>query len=429
MVPRGPDPKPIHPEQGKDDYVKAGIEAKLGQSINPDAFAEVKQQHMDDVLRLEQEYDEIKRQASEDVIKDLLPEGPQQSEEPVFNPDEVNGQSVMPPTQTPAAPEDLGPQQSVMPEEPVFNPDEINGQSIMPEQTPAAPEDLRPEPLDGGMSEEPPQQSVAGPEDLAPRPKETQESKEVREDIYERLFKLGKYNIAKKDLEAGQDDTAPAEIVEKANPDKIISTYESEGQVNSKGHKMSKKPKSWYASKLKAVKTMAALSGNLEIAGFTNGKRLMELAKLIASNPDYCSYKGLQKLLAEGKATQKEIYGGEGILNFILAFQRSVSPMIKQGMTYEDIQKRTLTGKEKAEDLKDMSGAYYTKFKVTLEKRKAVKITKVQMKGQKTVASEGENGEVQYSEAEYFDPDKINGQSIMPEQTPAAPEDLGPQVS
>ena len=258
-------------------------------------------------------------------------------------------------------------------EEPAFTPD--GPQSVMPNQTPAGPEDLV-------------------------KPKEQKEAKEVREDIYERLFKLGKYNIDKKDLEEGQEATVPEEIVEKENPDKIISTYESEGQVNSKGHKMSKKPKSWYGSKLKAAKAMAALSGNLEIGGFTNGKRLKELVKVIASNPDYCSYKGLQKLLAEGKATEKEIYGGEGLLNFILAFQRSVSPMIKQGMTYEDIKKRTLTGKEKGEDLKDMSGAYYTKFKVTLETRKGVKITKVQVKGKVAVASEDEEGGLQYSEAE-----------------------------
>ncbi|MBT7736556.1 hypothetical protein HN709_02615, partial [Candidatus Peregrinibacteria bacterium] len=170
----------------------------------------------------------------------------------------------------------------------------------------------------------------------------SRESKEVLEQEFLRRFKLGKYKIKKGHLEAGESDVVGFEF-EDLRSDLIL--LEFEGQADKVWHKRGRKRKAWYAGKLEAAQALGKaikMKGLVDINNYSNEAKLLTILDEIIADPSLMSYRGLRKLIKDGKATKKEIFSGEGLLNLILSFQRSVSPLIKRGVKYTDLEKHYL---------------------------------------------------------------------------------------
>jgi hypothetical protein len=198
------------------------------------------------------------------------------------------------------------------------------------------------------------------------------ESKEVLDKGYERYFKSGRYGLNGADLMPGQKPKSPDCLVDKKGP---LTFYEVEGEADKEAHKDRNNGRRWYGKKLDALKAYLDVANSgirLTVAGF-NTKSIDPLLKVIAANPKYMSFRGLRKLVSEGKAKKDEIFKGDGLLNFLLAFQRSVSPLIKKGIKYKDVSKHMASFSTlKSDELKKLKGARISHLTLRLKERKVL---------------------------------------------------------
>ena len=212
---------------------------------------------------------------------------------------------------------------------------------------------------------------------------------EETKDVFETLFRLGKYKVeeGKEGVEEGQPVDVPDEVSETEG---ILTFHDLSAGVDHKAHNTpksndKKRPPEWYTEKMEAAQALVGAQKFLTIKGFANATKHITVIEHMIANPASFSKEGLEKLVEDGVVgSMDEIDGDDGVLNFILAFQRAVSPLTKKGISYSDIRfgRYGKAGDPNADtfgedEIPEINGTYVSNITLELCDKRYVKVEEV----------------------------------------------------